>query len=234
MPDRDEPASLGELERKLEALEQELQGTRSERAPVPATGCPARGRAHTDSSYAAALASAGAPIGAVRPPERAGALAAPLPAERPAPPATPPEDPAQGLAGQELGGLHAHLDELASFREQLERSARELMAEYDRLLGGLRAAADREQVAVGLEATVLDGMLTVDAGPFADAAGLAAFEHAVRALPGVRVRTYERSRALTDVVLGEPVAFGAALRRSSALEFTLARAVPGHVTLELR
>ena len=268
MTDPDVAAGLSDLERKLAALEQELKGSRrSVAVKVPANGGtespgsgPAWAATDGESPFSAALGTvAEAPA-----PEEPPAAAPSTPAEPPAPPhafvAAPPPPPSQanpqapeplgedgddtarvvGDARHELGGLHAHLDELERFREQLERSAQELMAEYDRLLVGLRATAEREQSATGspagLDAAVLDGMLTVDAGPFADIATLAELEQALGGLPGVRdvhVRTFERSHALIDVILGEPIAFGTALRRSSTLVFSVTRAIPGHVTIAL-
>jgi hypothetical protein len=269
MPDDDVASSLSDLERKLEALERELHAGRTASGGSHAPGVGAahvRGNGHaeaaTESPFAAALAAPELPPAPdlAPPPAPRPAASGPVHAHvatPPAPPrsagAEPPEPDAEtppalaadaarliGDARAELGGLHAHLDELVRFREQLERSAAELMAEYDRLIGVLRAAAEHEQAAAGLaaavDAIVLDGMLTVDAGPFEDIAELARFEQALNAVPGVRdvhVRTLERSRALVDVILGEPVAFGSALRKASAQSVAVTRAVPGHVTVEM-
>ncbi len=271
MTDPDVAAGLSELERKLEALEQELQGSRR---AVPA-GAAANGGDHAMSALRISTGSSPSPVtlaavtqarepdrsepwsGAPRPdepsrephtsvstpPAASGAPAPPQPAAPADPvPAGPVDDVTRLVADarDELGGLHAHLDELERFREQLERSAQELIGEYDRLLTGLRAVAEREQAApaasTGLDGVILDGMLTVDAGPFEDIASLAELEQALDGLPGVRdvhVRTFERSHALIDVILGEPIAFGSMLRRSSALTFSITRAVPGQVTVAL-
>lgn len=255
MPDDDVASSLNDLERKLQALERELhagRGTGGAGLHAHSTAV-AAGRDGDDprtaqSPFAAALAAPELPASpsSAEPPAAHSYVATP-----PVPPRAPAEAGAEppsangaahlvGDARAELSGLQAHLDELMRFREQFERSAQELLAEYDRLLAGLRAAAEREQAAAGataaLEATVLDGMLTIDAGPFEEMAALARFEQALREVPGARdvhVRTLERSRALVDVILGEPVAFGAALRRASTQPLAITRAAPGHVTVEL-
>jgi len=265
-------AGFSELERKLEALERELQGAghppqpdlRADEIRVTAPAGNGRGAAHREreSSFVGATTPSATSSRALQdressatpsttdtprsshafvasPPLPPRATIDPAPAVESAPAATTDAARALGDARTELGGLRAHLDELVRFREQLERSANEVIEEYDRLLAGLRVAADREQATRagdGLDATVLDGLLTVDAGPFEDVAGLAELERALGGLPGVRdvhVRSFERSRALVDVILGEPVAFGSALRRVFALAFSLTRAAPGHVTVEL-
>ena len=74
----------------------------------------------------------------VRPP----APPAATPAPAPAPAATPSAQTTDVLvneARERLGGLDAQVDELLRFREQLQRSARELEAEYARVLSRLGA-----------------------------------------------------------------------------------------------
>lgn len=256
MADDDVAAGLSELERKLEALEQELQSSRRTLPRAP-SGASAAERRSASSPLAAAIAPSSPASSPPRPEPAAPPTGAPAPptpddgargsqafvAAPPAPPAPSSGDPAEATrlvadARAELSGLQAHLEELQRFRDQLERSSGELLAEYDRLLTGLRATAEHDSevtaAATGLDATVLDGMVTVDAGPFDDVASLAAFEQALASLPGARdvhVRTFERSHALIDVILAEAIQFGAALRGASAAGFSITRAVPGHVTV---
>ena len=273
MSDDDPAGSFGELERKLEALERELESSRraathhaGDDAPARTAGDADDHRAGASSPFAAALLpSAAAPLepppadpapsdaspqpppavwpAAAAPAARVFTACPPEPA-RPLKPGAVVPNPelarSIGDARAELGDLHARFDELVRFREELERSATELAAKYDRLLTGLREVVERDQrlaaVGPGLNTALLDGVVTVDAGPFTDMARLAELEQALARVPGARdvhVRSFERGRASIDVILGEPVAVGAALRATSTLAFTLTRAAAGHVSIEL-
>lgn len=121
MSDADMASTFSELERKLKALEAELRapdrapdpGRRD--APVPA---PPSGTAST-----------------VRP------TADPAPTFRPtaAAEALTPRRPPAAVTGAPAGDVQSQLDELLRFRQELEHSAQELMGEYERVLGNLRA-----------------------------------------------------------------------------------------------
>lgn len=253
MPDEDVATTLSELERKLKDLEDELHS-------VPRGGPDDEGLPPGAAPPAPALI----PSGAARP------LVAPV----------APSDTSTAASGStETGSQPGHLAELVRFREQLERSAREFLAEYERVLASLRTTTDAalaatsqlgaaplgppapgvvsaappnppaapETVAApwarapsavypGLDTTVLDGVIAVDAGPFSDIATLSAFEQALGSVPGVRdvqVRAFEGSRALIDVSLSEPVALGAELRRTAPVAFAITQADAGRLTVAI-
>lgn len=237
MAEDDVTTTLDELERKLKGLEDELRG--ATRGPQTNGG----------SAQVAPLEPDG---GEAEPAETELRPSSPDPSA-----SSSPEPPEPGLA------------QLERFREKLERSARELMAEYDLLLDGLRESAEealggpesREiqepeplasrvvaapapspwpraaaTDAPGLDATVLAGSITVDAGPFRDIATLSSFEQALGDVSGVEdvhVRGFEASRALIDVTLGRPVALGAELRRSAAVPFTVTYAAAGLLSVAI-
>ena len=116
----DVSATLGELERKLRALEQELNATARPGNGVPATPQP-------DATPAA----------------DAPAPAESTPAWTPtsAPPPGRDADTLIAQARARLGTLDSQVDELLRFREQLQRTARELEEEYSRVLARIGAPA---------------------------------------------------------------------------------------------
>ena len=212
MPDDETAATFAELERKLKELEDELQSA--------SRGTPGHGAAPSHPALD--------------------------------PPAAPAPDP--------LEVARLALEELERFREQLERATRELRAEYDRVLGGLRAGLDAARQAPAAPAngngaaagppppvplapagglgdsTLLDGPISLDAGPFADIATLSGFERALASLPGVRdvhVRLFEGSRAQIDATLDEPVALGGALRRAAPVAFAITPTGPGRLAVAI-
>jgi len=251
VPDDDVATTLSELERKLKDLEDELHSV-----PRGTTGDEERpGVAPPAPALAANLALSAAPAPGVPADTRTAVIAG---------------------APTEVDGLSGQLAELLRFREQLERSAREFMAEYERVLGSLRAATDAAVAAAshrgapapppatpdavsaappgppaapgrvpepwppatyaGLDTTVLDGVIAIDAGPFSDIATLSGFEQALGSVPGVRdvhVRGFESSRALIDVTLEQPVALGTELRRTARVAFTIAEAGAGRLTVAI-
>jgi hypothetical protein len=260
-------STLSDLERKLKDLEQELAGVGAE--PGCEAGAPA--------SAATPLVAAPAPD-VVAPAPRAPAYESlhdvVIPAPSPAP--VPLGDPAAGQlvadARQSPSAVHDQLGDLVRFREQLERSTRELMDEYTRLLDALQvpapppppsawsessvrpapaaapltvAAATPDPIAApaptpaGLseaDTVAFTGQVTVDAGPFTDIATLSAFEQALGHVSGaqdVYVRGFEGSRALIDLVLGEPVALGVELRRTAPVGFTITASKPDHVSITI-
>jgi hypothetical protein len=113
----DVSATLGELERKLRELEQELNATARPDDGVPAPAA----------STALAEAPAATPTPTPAPP-------APAPAGRDA-------DALIAQARARLGTLDGQVDELLRFREQLHRTARELEDEYSRVLARIGAPA---------------------------------------------------------------------------------------------
>lgn len=232
MPEEDVATTLGELERKLKDLEDELHS-------VP------RGAPADD-----ALPEVAPPAPAQAPNLALGATGA-------SPSRTPLAAPADGLPDQ--------VEELVRFREELERSAREFLAEYERVLESLRATTDAALATAsrldapsapseaqgtvaaprqpapsagpaGLDATILDGVVAVEAGPFSDIATLSGFEQALGSVPAVRdvyVRGFEGSRALIDVTLDEPIALAAELRRTARVAFTIVQASSGRLSVAI-
>jgi hypothetical protein len=146
-----------------------------------------------------------------------------VPAARPAPTAPPPPPPppaepppapeprpdaAERLvadARSRLRALGDQIDGLLSFREDLERIARELDEEYARTLGRLVPS----QAPPPPEPDPLEGTVVVDAGPFADLAALTGFEQALGDAPGVEdvyVSGFDDRRATIEVRLAAPTA----------------------------
>lgn len=252
MAEDDVATTLSELERKLKDLEDELHSVTH-------------------------VAPGNEGLFGVAPP--APAPAANLTPETVAAPVALSGTNAAASASSEVDRPAGQLAELVHFREQLERSAREFLAEYERVLGSLRATTDAaveaaahrtardappatpDAVAVavaapdspaapdtvaerwppassaaygGLDTTVLDGTIAVDAGPFSDIATLSGFEQALGSVPGVRdvhVRGFEGSRALIDLTLDRPVALGTELRRTARVAFTITQANAGRLTV---
>lgn len=248
MPDDDVATALSELERKLQDLEDELHG-------------------------GAHVAPDNEGLPGVAPP--APAPATNLPMETVGAPVTPPDTSIAASAPNKVGSPTGQLAELVHFRDQLERSAREFLTEYERVLESLRATTDAALAAAyrgapapapasldavssaseppattdtvadpwppaastayaGLDTTVLDGAIAVDAGPFSDIATLSGFEQALGSVPGVHdvhVRAFESSRALIDVTLGQPIALGTELRRTARVAFTITQADAGRLTV---
>ncbi|MCW3013365.1 MAG: hypothetical protein JWO02_457, partial [Solirubrobacterales bacterium] len=86
------------------------------------------------------------------------------------------------------------------------------------------------------DTVIFTGQVTVDAGPFTDIATLSAFEQALGHVPGthdVYVRGFEGSRALIDLVLGEPVPLGVELRRTAPVGFSITATKPDRVSITI-
>ena len=127
----DASATLAELERKLHDLERDLTAIGSAARQPPATAPPA-------TAPPAAAPPRTAPP-ATAPPRTAPSATAP---PRTAPPfAAPPAGESHPAPVNTELGADARLELLLSFRDQLEHSARGLVAEYDRLLAHLPAPA---------------------------------------------------------------------------------------------
>jgi hypothetical protein len=234
----DVSSTLSDLERKLKDLEREL-------------------------AVAGAPAAVPAPEAVPPGPETLHDVVIPAPAPAPAPAPGHVGDPAAvqlvADAQQSLAGLDHQLEGLVRFREQLERSTRELLDEYARLLDALQAPRGADvpaapapalvaapppvvapapvpPTAVAADTVTFAGQVTVDAGPFTDIATLSAFEQALGDVSGtqdVYVRGFEGSRALIDLVLGEPVALGMELRRAAPVAFTITATTPDHVSITI-
>ncbi len=262
MPEDDVGTTLSELERKLKELEEELQSSSPAGAP-PLAVAPAPAPLPPSSG----VASAPAPAAPAPAPSAPASLALPAPPQPPQPslPTEPPRavapapvlppDPAPPVAAPLV--QDAQLAELLRFREQLERSARELMADYERVLEALRITTDaalgvspapappataappapwKPAPGAGVDGILLDGSIVVDAGPFTDIDTLSGFERALGAVPGVLdvyVRGFEGSRAQIDVTLGRPVALGTELRTTSQVPFTVTHADAGRLAVAI-
>src|SRR3954453_17028580 len=117
----------------------------------------------------------------------AGAAADPVPVAPPVAPPPPPVAPPPAVTPtQGVESMRAEVDELMRFREQLEATARDLVAEYDKVVTKVTAPA------------------VVEAGPFDGIGAVARFERQLRALPGVheaKVRRYKGGHAVIDVQL---------------------------------
>lgn len=85
-------------------------------------------------------------------------------------------------------------------------------------------------------AQTVEGALVLDVGPFASFTTLSSFEQALARVPGaedVYVRSFTGDRALIDVRLAEPVDLLQALRESASLPIMLREAVDGRLTIDL-
>jgi len=242
----DVASTLGELERKLKELERELEsvGRSGEADADPAQAgwtqpaeppAPPAGTTPFTASWHGGSSSAAPPP--PPPPSYNGA-----PAAVPVPPPPSPFAPAGAAppvappAAAPDAGLHRQLDELLAFRERLVQSTNELVAELSRVLTDLGADVGAPPSPPDPHDQILAGALVVEAAPFTELATLAAFEQAIartRGVAHVAVRTLDQGRATFDVTLGEPVAFGAALRETAPVPFDLAVAGEGVVTLTL-
>lgn len=224
-PGSDVSATLAELERKLLELERELG------APAPAPP--------------PASAPEPAPEPEPEPPAApASHVAAPDPAR-------PVDDDAGRLvadARRRLGALSDEIDDLLRFREDLERLARQLEGDHDRLLGRFGAPAAATPAAAAAPAAPappadpdelarFSGTVVVDAGPFGDIARLGAFEQALAGMAGVEdvyVSAFEDRRALVEVRLAEPLALAAELPAALPFRAAVAIAGPARIAVHLQ
>ena len=168
----------------------------------------------------------------------APATSAPVP---PPPAGGRPVAPAAG--GTE--DLARQIDELARFREQLQRVGRELEAEYERVLARLGqevgepppVVAEEEPLPPTPPAPQPDtGVTVLDAGPFSDLAALGSFEQAVAAVPGVigvEITGFEGRRAIAEVRLAGEVALLDELRAALPSTFIRATAAPDRLVVDL-
>jgi hypothetical protein len=190
-PDDDARRTLAELEAKLRDLERELLHGRSEAPPeVPEIpGFEAAAQPPAPAEQAVLFAGA-----------------APVPEEPPAPAVDPD---ALDEARELLDGLRQTLDGLSEVARRIGVQARALVDDHGRTLARLdraASAAGRAEEAAAL-AGRLAGTVVVEAGPFADAAAIAALRDALAAQPAARdayVRGVEDGRAVIEVHLRAP------------------------------
>jgi len=174
--------------------------------------------------------------------------------DTPPPTPPPPTPPAPTPPSGPTGRVDLALDELLRLREQLARTADELVTEVTRVVHALGIDATGPLPAtppaltayplhaappappVDPAATILAGRVTIEAGPFDDIAMLGSFEQALSRTAGVLevyVRALDRGRATIDVELSGPVALGAELRRTSPIGFRVVDVGQGRIELAL-
>lgn len=150
------------------------------------------------------------------------------------------------------------LELLLRFRDQLERYSRALVTDYGRLLGHLGidvpppppwtgppaafAAAEAPDEpneyrgrGAAHEDIVLEGPVTLEAGPVSGVGELREIERHASGVPGagVQVRAFEGGRAVFDLQLEHPTSLVAELRRSLGREFLVLDAGPGRLSIVL-
>jgi hypothetical protein len=167
------------------------------------------------------------------------------------PPPPPPPPPA-------AGAIEAQLEELLRFRDQLTEAATKLVEDYSRLLEQISRAAGEAPApaapppptpsaghvtfpvpppaAPSPESALHSGNVEIEAGPFADIAELAAFEHAVRRVPNaedVVVPTFDGGRAVVELRLAAEMPLVFELRRASDRAFDVEHSEPGRLVLAM-
>jgi hypothetical protein len=233
---RDVQSSLADMDRKLRELQRELAlvgRSPDEPAPHPAADPPQPSAAPPD-----APAEAG---------EQAEAIVADARAE-----AAHIVD----QAAARVAAIGEQIDELQRLRDDLQRSARALVDEYERALsrgpsdGGAPAPTLQEQAGAfapraadpappppAAGERLFEGQIVVNAGPFTDIATLGDFEQALARLPqaeDVYVRGFEGNRALIDVKLAGPVALLEEMRGGLPLDFDLVDVGQGRITIDVQ
>ena len=180
----------------------------------------------------------------------------PMPPYRPSPPE--PEAPAPPPAP---GGLQDQLAELLRFRDQLTEAAKKLVEDYSRVLEQISLVVAAPPApppppapapptpasghvtfpvppptSQSTESTLYSGQITIEAEPFADIAGLAAFEEAVRKVPSaedVEVSKFKNHRAVVELRLATETPLVFELRRASDQTFDVQDAEPGRLVLAM-
>jgi hypothetical protein len=253
----DVTSALTELERKLRELEQELTsiGRRRMRAEVteePEAPAQATGRLVDERiEPGRAAQAADEAIEWASPAERATPVA-----EQTAAPGLPPRpsearrvspneaslsSPSEARLTSPSDARLASLAELRSFRDRVERFAKELTEDYDAMLGrvmsGLSGQGSSEATngaERGPEEAIFEGRVELGVGPFYDIASLGAFEQSLAALPcvsDVAVRRFEASHAVVDLRLAAPVALVSELRRALQADFNVRQVAEGRMLL---
>jgi hypothetical protein len=235
---RDVQSSLADMDRKLRELQRELAMVgRSPEQPAPApvpeppqppATAPAGATVETDAQAQAIVADARAEAARI-----------------------------VDQAGARVAAIGEQIDELQRLRDDLQRSARALVEEYERALrrggadGAAAAAAPTLQEQAGavpppaadptppppaVGERLFEGQIVVNAGPFTDIATLGDFEQALARLPqaeDVYVRGFEGNRALIDMKLAGPVALLDEMRRGLPFDFGLVDVGQGRITIDV-
>ncbi len=115
--------TLAELERKLQDLERALAGGEAERSQAPLYETPSEPSGMPWAPPDAGLATGGARLVDER-----------LEHEVSAPPPAPGATPSPTVSAQRFDDESIELAELARFRDRLEQTMRELLADYERVI----------------------------------------------------------------------------------------------------
>jgi len=251
---RDVESSLADMDRKLRELQRELAMAgrepppaaepEPEPAPGPAPEPPAADPTPPPPSPPSEPVAPDASI-APEPPDAPDAPSAPLDAESHAQ-AIVAEARAEAArivdeAAARVAAIGRQIDELQRLRDEVQRSARALVEEYERALRYEAAAepAPPEHAvspAPETEDPEFEGRVVVNAGPFTDIATLGAFEQALGRLPqaeDVFVHGFEGNRALIEVKLAAPVALLDEMRRALPFGFSVVEVEHGRITIDV-
>jgi hypothetical protein len=164
-------------------------------------------------------------------------------------------------AAVRVEAIGEQIDELQRLRDDLQRSSRALVDEYERALrrdaadGGAPADTPTLQEQAGgfpppatdpapppaapppaAGERLFEGQIVVNAGPFTDIATLGDVEQALARLPqaeDVYVRGFEGNRALIDVKLAGPVALLDEMRQGLPFGFSLVDVGQGRITIDV-
>ena len=164
-------------------------------------------------------------------------------------------------AAVRVEAIGEQIDELQRLRDDLQRSSRALVDEYERALrrdaadgGALADTPTLQEQAGGFPPPATDpapppaapppaagerlfeGQIVVNAGPFTDIATLGDFEQALARLPqaeDVYVRGFEGNRALIDVKLAGPVPLLDEMRQGLPFGFSLVDVGQGRITIDV-
>jgi len=249
---RDVESSLADMDRKLRELQKELamvgQEPQPPAAPEPtpeatpeppaADPTPPPPTAPSEPVPPVAQSEPVAPVAPEAPtaPRAAESQAQAIVAEARAEAARIVDEAAARVAA--IGG---QIDELQRLRDEVQRSARALVEEYERALRYEAAPepAPPEHAAAPApesEDREFQGRVVVNAGPFTDIATLGAFEQALARLPqaeDVFVHGFEGNRALIEVKLGAPVALLDEMRRALPFGFGVVEVEESRITIDV-
>jgi hypothetical protein len=161
-------------------------------------------------------------------------------------------------AAAQVAAIGAQIDEFQRLRDELQRSARALVEEYERSRGPVAApsppppppptpsapppapaantGAPSPAASSSADDRQFEGEVVINAGPFVDIATLGVVERALARLARteeVYVRGFEGNRALIDVKLAGPVPLLGELRRELPFGFELVEIGYERITLDL-
>jgi hypothetical protein len=251
---RDVQSSLAEMDRKLRELQRELAMVSR---PTDQAAATAPARADPDPAPAPA-AGPDAASGSRNPIADAEAQADAIVADARAEAARIVDEAADGVAA-----IAGQIEEFQRLREELQRSAKALIEEYERALRRAPPGAAPEAEATPAPPTnplalrqqpqpqppapptatppvaggrQFEGQLVINVGPFTDIATLGTFEQALGELPqteDVYVRGFEGNRALVDLTLNGPVPLLDELRRALPFDLDLVEIGYGRITIDV-